>query len=347
LLTMVRKEYAPHEGLFLKVFKDKENTRHFLQQHLPHDLLEHADWDSMYLENASYLDEEMRKHFSDLVFSLRMGEEEFSAAKVYLLFEHKSSPESLVGLQVLRYMALQWKEMYDQGQIAGGRLPPIIPIVIYQGRASWKARASFQDLVEMPSDSFKAFVPDFSFAFFNIGELDERRIQQNVVLKFYVAIIKSLDKPELKELLPQLTRGLYESLGHRTATEYLEIFFRYLTKSTEILDRNDYERALAMLPEGGRDIMNTLADQWMKEGYERAEQEFMQERVKLISESEQRGEQNMLIEALQEKFGPVHPVLVNKVRSIQSTETLKGLFRQVFKLDGLEAFTREVDKALK
>ncbi|KXB09287.1 hypothetical protein AKJ60_00525 [candidate division MSBL1 archaeon SCGC-AAA385M11] len=244
-------------------------------------------------------------------------------------------------------MALQWKEMYDQGQIAGGKLPPIIPIVIYQGRGSWKARASFQDLVEMPSESFRAFVPDFSFAFFNVGELDERRVQQNVALKFYVAIIKALDKPELKELLPQLTRGLYESLGYRIATEYLEIFFRYLTRSTEILDKDDYEKALAMLPEGGRDIMNTLAEQWMKEGYERAEQEFMQAKDKWVSEGEQRGEQNMLIETLQEKFGPVHPELVNKVRSIQSTETLKGLFRQVFKLDSLEAFTREVDKALK
>ncbi len=168
-------------------------------------------------------------------------------------------------------------------------------------------------------------------------------------------MIKSLDKPELEELLPHLTRGLFESLGHRTALEYIEIFFRYLTKSTEILDKDDYERALAMLPEGGRDIMNTLADQWMKEGYERAEQEYMRAKDKWISEGEQRGEQkgeirtsqDMLIEALQKKFGPVHPALVNKVRSIQSTETLKGLFRQVFKLNSLEACTNEVDKALK
>lgn len=243
-------------------------------------------------------------------------------------------------------MALQWKEMYDQGQIAGGRLPPIIPIVIYQGRRAWQARASFQDLVEMPSESFKAFVPDFSFAFFNVGELDEHKVQQNVVLRFYVAIIKSLDKPELKELLPQLTKGLYASLGPRTATEYLEIFFRYLTKSTEILDRDDYERALAMLPEGGKDIMNTLAEQWMREGYERAEQEFILAKQRWIGEGEQRGEQNMLIEALQERFGPVHPALVNKIRSIQSTETIKGLFRQAFKLDSLETFTKELDKIL-
>ncbi len=90
--------------------------------------------------------------------------------------------------------------------------------------------------------------------------------------------------------------------------------------------------------------MNTAAEKLRKEGYERG-----------VFEGEQRGEQkgmiktsqDMLIEALQERFGPVHPALVNKVRSIQSTETLKGLFRQVFKLHSLEAFTKEVEKALK
>jgi hypothetical protein len=54
----------------------------------------------------------------------------------------------------------------------------------------------------MPSEAFKEFVPDFTFAFFNIGKVDEHKVQENVVLKFYVAIIKTLDSPELRELLP-------------------------------------------------------------------------------------------------------------------------------------------------
>jgi len=75
-------------GYSSRFFKDKENTKHFLRGHLPQGVLEHADLDSLYLENISYLDDNLRKHFSDLVFSVRIGEQEFSAAKVYLLFEH-------------------------------------------------------------------------------------------------------------------------------------------------------------------------------------------------------------------------------------------------------------------
>ena len=129
---MATKEYAPHEGLFLKVFKDTENTKYFLKKHLSLEILKHIDLDTLYIENVSFLDDILRKHFSDLVFSVLVGRDEYPKAKVYLLFEHKSSPESLVGMQVLRYMALQWKELYDQGHVLGGKLPPIIPIVIIQ-----------------------------------------------------------------------------------------------------------------------------------------------------------------------------------------------------------------------
>jgi len=332
---MATKDNAPHEGLFLKVFKDKENTKHFLRQHLPQGVVDHADLDSLYLENVSYLDDNLRKHFSDLVFSVRIGEEEFSAAKVYLLFEHKSSPEPLVGMQVLRYMALQWKEMYDQGQIVGGKLPPIIPIVIYQGRGAWQARASFHDLVEMPSEAFKEFVPDFSFAFFNIGKVDEEKVQENIVLKFYVAIIKALDSPELRELLPQLTQGLYETLEQRTALEYIEIFFKYLTKATEAVDREDYAKALGNLPEGGDKIMTTLAEEWKQEGREEGEQ------IGAIKNS-----QEMLISAFHNRFGIVKPKLTEKIRKIQSKETLHSLFNQIFVVDNKDEFNKLVDEAL-
>ena len=336
---MVTTDYASHEGLFLKVFKDKENTKHFLREHLPEGVLDHADLDSLYLENVSYLDDNLRKHFSDLVFSVRIGEEEFSAAKVYLLFEHKSSPEPLVGMQVLRYMALQWKEMYDQGQTVGGKLPPIIPIVIYQGRGAWQARASFQELVEMPSEAFKVFVPDFTFAFFNIGKVDEEKVQENVVLKFYVAIIKALDSPELRDLLPQLTQGLYESLGQRTALEYIEIFFKYLTKATEAVGREDYAKALGKIPEGGDEIMTTLAEEWKQEGREEGRKEGVQ-KGKIEST------QDLLIEILEDELDVPSQNLINNIRSIKSYEILRGLFKKARKANSLEEFQKELNKLM-
>ena len=248
-----------------------------------------------------------------------------------------------MGMQVLRYMALQWKEMHDQGQTVGGKLPPIIPIVIYQGRSFWQARASFQDLVEMPSEALKDFVPDFSFAFFNIGKVDEEKVRENVVLKFYVAIIKALDSPELRDLLPQLTQGLYESLGQRTGLEYIEIFFKYLVNSTEVVDKQDYAKALDKVPEGGDKIMTTLAEEWKQEGREEGREKGRKEgeQIGVIKNS-----QEMLISAVHNRFGIVKPKLAEKIRKIQSKETLHSLFNKTFVVDDKDEFDKLVDDAL-
>ena len=79
--------------------------------------------------------------------------------------------------------------------------------------------------------------------------------------------------------------------------------------------------------------MNTLAEQWIREG--RAEGE---------AKGETKGQQDLLITAVQEKFGTVHPAIVNKIRSIQSKETIQGLFKDVLRLGNFQEFSRELDK---
>ena len=299
------------------------------------------DLDSLRLENVSYVDDNLKKHFADLVFSFMLQGAELPTARVYLLFEHKSAPEPLVGMQILRYMALQWKELYDQNMIVG-KLPPILPIVIYQGQDNWQPRGSFHDLVEMPSDSYKAYIPDFAFAFFSVRGLDAQKVQENVILRFYVEMINSLESQQIKEMLPRLVQGFVQALGSHTATEYIEIFLKYLTKSTEELEEADYQNALSYLPEGGERIMNTLAEQWRDQG----KNEGLTEGIIL---GEQRGElkksRDLLLRSVNARFGSINRDIVERIKEIQSVEILDGLFDSSFRVNSLEEFKEQVHQA--
>ena len=312
-------------------------TKYFLQQHLSPDIQRTIDLDSLRLENVSYVDDNLRKHFADLVFSLMLKGEELPSARVYLLFEHKSAPEPLVGMQILRYMALQWKELYDQ-QLIVGKLPPILPIVIYQGQDNWKPRISFHDLVEMPSDSFKAYIPDFAFAFFSVRGLDAQTVQENVIFRFYVEMIKSLDSPQIKEMLPRLVQGFVQALGSHTATEYVEIFFKYLTKASGVLVQEDFQKALSYLPEGGEKIMDTLADQWMEQGKNEG-------RTEGIVLGELKKSRDLLLRSVNARFGSINRDIVERIKEIQSVEILDGLFDSSFRVNSLEEFKEQVHQA--
>ncbi len=83
-----KREYAPHEGLFHKVFRNPDNTKYFLRQHLSAEIQRSIELDSLRLENVSYVDDNLRKHFADLVFSLMLKGEEFPSARVRKLWIH-------------------------------------------------------------------------------------------------------------------------------------------------------------------------------------------------------------------------------------------------------------------
>jgi predicted transposase/invertase (TIGR01784 family) len=336
---------TPHDDLFKKIFKNRENAGDLLSVVLPQNIIARMDMESVYVEDVSYLDENLAKHFSDLVLSLDLKNSR-TQVKVYCLLEHKSSPYQLVGLQLLRYMALQWTDLVDNKKIVGTKLPPIIPIVIYQGGQTWKVFNSFHDLIEFPSEEFKAYTPDFEFVFFDIPGVDKNRlqkIQNRCVLHFYLALLKTLHSPELKEILPDLIEGLCKTLNSRTVMDYIGIFYRYILRTTDSVTRKDMQHALNILPQGGEYIMNTLAEEWQKEGEQRG-----------IIIGEQRGEQRgelktvrqLLLVTLQDRFDLLPQFVINDIKSIESPETLNELFRKTLRCESLDQFKGWLNKVL-
>jgi len=105
---------------------------------------------------------------------------------------------------------------------------------------------------------------------------------------------------------------------------------------------DEIKEAVKSLPKGDETV-ETTAYQLRQEGKKQGIQ---------IGEviGEARGEakaiQSMIQELLQERFDVIHPVLAEKVKRVQSTETLKGLFRQALKTESMQEFNRVVDRIL-
>ena len=345
---MSKRKRTAHSEFFVNIIGRKENALAFIKRVLPEGVQNQLLLDTLTVEKDTYVDEKLKDHFSDLVFSVKLKNGRLG--KIYCLVEHKSAPEYLVALQLVRYMALEWNEMYKQGQIFNHKLPPIIPIVVYQGLDDWAVSQNFQNIVDFPSDDFKAYIPDFQYALWNFIDVDENQLQESLVLKYYVLICKALASPKLPDYIFDLVEAFVTTLDRRTAIEYIEIFFSYLVRSSGRVSRETFEKALIRLPEGGEKIMNTLAEQWKTEG----RQEILQQKDKWISDakSEAKSEgklensQEMLIEYLQDELDIPSQTLIGKIRSIKSYDVLRGLFRKARKVSSLDEFAKELDKVL-
>ena len=91
----------PHDRFFKETLSVKENARSFLENYLPDEIRAITQIESLEIEKDSFVTEELRDYYSDLLYNVKFSDRE---GYIYLLFEHKSYGEKLIGLQLLEYI---------------------------------------------------------------------------------------------------------------------------------------------------------------------------------------------------------------------------------------------------
>ena len=153
---------SPHDALFKGIFQNPNHASPVLRTALPTELVRHLDFRTLRLEDGTFIDENLRSQFSDLLFSIALGGR---SARLYLLYEHQSRESPLMAYRLLRYMLAIW-EQYLCDHPNASSLPAIIPVVLHHGEDGWTAPTSMQALYDLPAhlrDPFAPFLPNFEF----------------------------------------------------------------------------------------------------------------------------------------------------------------------------------------
>lgn len=111
---MVNEPVNPHDAFFKQYLGIAQVAADFLRHHLPAPVAAQLDLTSLQLEKDTFVDEQLRNHFSDLVY--RTVTTAQTPVAIALLFEHKSYPDEWVDFQLLRYQTNLWQQEFQQIQ---------------------------------------------------------------------------------------------------------------------------------------------------------------------------------------------------------------------------------------
>ncbi|WP_459881626.1 Rpn family recombination-promoting nuclease/putative transposase [Desulfothermus naphthae] len=89
----------PHDAFVKEIFSHKEQAEDFLKNYLPQNICKLIDFNSLAIVKDSFVDEDLKKHFSDLLYEVQISSRD---GFIYLLFEHKSTLQRFTALQLLR-----------------------------------------------------------------------------------------------------------------------------------------------------------------------------------------------------------------------------------------------------
>jgi predicted transposase/invertase (TIGR01784 family) len=261
----------PHDKFFKKTFGNVAVAKDFLNNYLPQKIMGIIDIETLEPQKDSYIDEEFKEGFSDLLFRANINKRE---GYLYLLFEHKSYPSRDVAFQLLKYMVKVWNTRVGET----GQLPIVIPLVVYHGKESWNIKPSLGKMIsgydELPQD-IRTLVPDYQYLLFDLSRFTDEEIKGAVITRITVMIMRDIQRKGIGaiwEIILEAVALLQKLENKETGLEYFEILMKYVFSARPDFTKDELYKLARKIettyPEGGEKVM-TLAQAFREEGMER------------------------------------------------------------------------------
>ena len=217
-------------------------------------------------------------------------------AYVYILLEFQSRVDRHMALRMLTYVGLLYQDLLRRGEVTrSGLLPPVLPVVLYNGTARWTAPLEVSSLVQ-PVRGLARHRPRFECLL-----LDERRVRvpsgDNLA-----ALLFELERCRTPEAIERVVGHLVCVLASPEQAGLRRAFTTFLRESllparfpeAQVEAVRDLEEVRPMLKE----TVKGWTREWQRQGLEKGLKQGLQKGVR-------QGEAALLARLLERKFGPL------------------------------------------
>ncbi|WP_312158386.1 Rpn family recombination-promoting nuclease/putative transposase [Pantoea piersonii] len=267
---------TPHDATFRQFLTQPEIARDFMELHLPAELRALCDLSTLKLESGSFVEDDLRQYFSDVLYSLKTTAGD---GYVHVLIEHQSSPDRHMAFRLLRYAVAAMQRHLEAGH---RKLPLVIPVLFYTGKRSpYPYSTRWLDEFDDPAVAEKLY--GGSFPLTDITVIPDDDIMNHRSMAALTLLQKHIHQRDMATLTDRLATLL---MADYLSSSQVTVLIHYLLQAGESADSEAFVRELAQrVPQHG-DALMTIAQQLEQKGIEKGRMEGRQEGIQL---GEQRG----------------------------------------------------------
>jgi len=326
--------HSPHDRFFKAVFGRTEVAAEFLERYLPAAEGQALDWRSLRAARDSFLDPDLALHPTDLLYAVDLRDG--GTGYVHVLFEHKSYVESQIGLDLLRYRVRIWEQWRSAGN--SGRLPVVVPVVVYHGAANWQVSRQFAEEVD-DVPALRAYVPTCVYHLIDLSAHRDDELRGAVVLHTALLTLKYIFRDELRQRLPQILELLRELAQSSSGLDYVRTLLRYLAQAATVdrLNADELRQAVTQTLSNGGELMQTIAEQWEQQAMERGIARGIE---RGIEQGIEQGEARLLKQLLTWRFGALPAGIENQLSGADAAR-VEAWAKRALDAPNLDAVFRE------
>jgi predicted transposase/invertase (TIGR01784 family) len=193
------------DRIFKKIFGVKELFLMFVQDFIKEDWVKQLSIEDLEIMPVKFLNLRDGDRESDILYRVNLKDEEIF---VFIHLEHQAKVNFLMPFRVIEYMTRIWRNWIDeQDEPAGAEkpserkgflLPPIYPVVFYDGKSDWTAELEFAKKVK-DYQRFEKYIPKFSYSVISLDKIGLNKLDKLMTPE----VFEQLDWQEFEEKIKE------------------------------------------------------------------------------------------------------------------------------------------------
>jgi predicted transposase YdaD len=282
-----------------------------------------VEFETLERVSASYVSDDFREREDDIIWRARWRG---GWLYVYLLLEFQSTVDRFMAVRILVYVGMLYQDLIRGKQLTpSGLLPPVLPIVLYNGQRKWTAAREVSELVESVPGGLEAYRPQMRYCL-----LEERAYQDAELasMRNLVAALFRLENSREPEDVVRILEALIEWLQAPGQADLRRAFVGWFRQvliprrmpDAEIPEIEDLQEFRTMLAERVKEWER----QWMRKGLQEGRQKGLQEGLQEgRQEGRQEGGAEFLLRLLSRKFGPLDAGIRQRIAQADTDRLLE------------------------
>ena len=306
---------ANHDQSYKYLFSHAAMVADLLRGFVREEWVAGLDMSTLERVNGSYISDDLRERADDIVWRVRWGEEWLY---VYILLEFQSTVDRWMAVRMLTYVGLLYQDLIRTGQTRNpGKLPPVLPLVLYNGNQAWNAATNICDLIYQVPGGLARYSPSMQYLLLAEHDYDDDDLRG---LNNLAAALFRLENSKTPADLLEVIRQLLQWLGNDQQASLRRAFTVWF--STVLFPaKNNGEKPPAI--EELQEVETMLAER-VKEWEQEFKQKWFQEGMqKGMQKGAQAGVQQILLRLLHKKFSHIPDPIIQRINKADEAQLMQ------------------------
>ncbi|MBO4119908.1 Rpn family recombination-promoting nuclease/putative transposase [Cupriavidus gilardii] len=196
-----------YDSCYKLLFSTPELVRELITAFIEDDWLRSLDFESLEKIPTQYVGDNLRQRANDVVWRVRADGDR---VHLYMPIEFQSTVDPYMAVRVMEYLGLLYQDLGRRRKVLAKRkLPPVLPLVMYTGKARWTAPTDITSMVITAPRMASRFRPQLAYVLIDTSRYQDSELQ---ALNNRVAMVILIERGDL-DRLPELVDQLNEMIA--------------------------------------------------------------------------------------------------------------------------------------